>query len=65
MQPRLAFLRAQKLVITPDLPPFPPDSPPLKIPAWEGKEGFSLQGWASVGTTDPYTPEGVKQFGTL
>src|SRR5205809_7856410 len=29
----------------------------MKIPSWEGKEGFSLQGWfLSFGTIHPDTP---------
>jgi hypothetical protein len=35
----------------------------LKIPSWEGKEGFSLQGWVSqFATTHPYTPPAEGNF---
>jgi tetratricopeptide (TPR) repeat protein len=35
----------------------------LKIPSWEGKEGFSLQGWvSSFATTHSYTPPAEGNF---
>ena len=30
----------------------------LKVPSWEGREGFSLQGWVPVGGNPPLHPSG-------